>query len=404
MKIDYLKYIYNIISNQNIQVIHAFPPYENLELMSYDFQEKYVNSSFYDSVSQWLNSHIEENTLYFFKDHFLFIYAALLINSETKEVIILGPICYDDQENRYKDLYNESVDMNISEQTALKNAILQTPKFSTIDQIVSLLSSLFSPIFNNKLLIKNVSISDFNINPEPHSLEPEIEHGSDCKIVKSRYDAEIQYAAAVTIGNIVEAKYLYSKFRQYHISPRVVNELRNMKNMIIVHNTLLRNAVMKANVHPYYIDQLSRKFHEYIESCTSLEQLDTFNKNSIIEEYCNLVREHSLTGYSQTIQKCISFIEFNYQEDISTKTIADELFLSEGYISSVFKKEVHKTISTYINEVRIKHAKLLLTDTSLSIGNIALQCGFSDPNYFSRIFKKYTNTTPALYRQRNQST
>lgn len=168
--------------------------------------------------------------------------------------------------------------------------------------------------------------------------------------------------------------------------------------MIIVHNTMLRNAVMKAKVHPYYIDALSKKFHEYIESCTSLEQLDTFSKGSMVEGYCKLVQDHSLVGYSTTVQNCISFIQFHYQEEISTKTLSNELFLSEGYISTAFKNKVHKTISTYINEIRINHAKLLLKETELSIGNIAIQCGFSDPNYFSRTLKKYTSMTPVLYR------
>lgn len=212
MQIDYLKYIFNIISNQNIQVIHTLPPYENLASMDYHFHEKYINSSFYSSVTQLLRSHIKENTLYFFKDYFLFLYAALLINSETKEVLLLGPICYEHQENRYKDLYKEYVDLNIPELTCLENAILQIPKFTTIDQVVALLSSLFSPIFNNKLLIQYLSISDFNINPETQSESPKIEETIDYQIIKARYQVETEYITAVTMGNIVLASLFILNF------------------------------------------------------------------------------------------------------------------------------------------------------------------------------------------------
>lgn len=78
---------------------------------------------------------------------------------------------------------------------------------------------------------------------------------------------------------------------------------------------------------------------------------------------------------------------------------ADAQQLHPNYLSNVIKVKTGKPIGTWITEKTIAQAKFLLHHTNISIKEIAFKLGFSESNYFSHYFKKYTELTPALYRK-----
>lgn len=94
-----------------------------------------------------------------------------------------------------------------------------------------------------------------------------------------------------------------------------------------------------------------------------------------------------------------NFIEKNYQQPITRESVAAEFFISPNYLSLLFRKEGHMTFGDYINQVRLERSKFLLKRFDLGINEIASQCGFNDPNYFCRVFKKNTNLAPTEYRK-----
>ena len=97
------------------------------------------------------------------------------------------------------------------------------------------------------------------------------------------------------------------------------------------------------------------------------------------------------------------FIRLNYRSSLSLSEIAKALHINASYASRLFSSKYGKTLTEYITHVRIEHAKNLLTTTDASIGNIALNVGFEDVNYFSRLFKKHTGCSPCKYRKDNHS-
>lgn len=72
--------------------------------------------------------------------------------------------------------------------------------------------------------------------------------------------------------------------------------------------------------------------------------------------------------------------------------------ISPYYFSKLFKEEAGENFIEYLTKVRIAHAKELLRNPALSIKEICILSGYSDPNYFSRIFKKQEGLTPSEYR------
>lgn len=81
---------------------------------------------------------------------------------------------------------------------------------------------------------------------------------------------------------------------------------------------------------------------------------------------------------------------------------ADAQQLHPNYLSNVIKIKTGKPIGVWITEKTIAQAKFLLHNTTISIKEIAYRLGFSESNYFSHYFKKYTELTPALYRKQQQ--
>ncbi len=109
----------------------------------------------------------------------------------------------------------------------------------------------------------------------------------------------------------------------------------------------------------------------------------------------NELRERELSGL---IAKSVKYIHDNYNENITLRDVAEETNMSYHYFSKYFKDSLGKNFVDYITELRIEKSKELLKNERISIKEICFQIGYSDPNYFSKIFKKTTGITPSEYR------
>lgn len=102
---------------------------------------------------------------------------------------------------------------------------------------------------------------------------------------------------------------------------------------------------------------------------------------------------------STLICKIIHYLKKNYTLDITSETLCAEFQCSRSHLSRLFNQQMKLSIREYINSLRIESAKILLRDTKLEIADIAISVGFSEPNYFTSVFKKYVNLTPSAYRK-----
>lgn len=93
------------------------------------------------------------------------------------------------------------------------------------------------------------------------------------------------------------------------------------------------------------------------------------------------------------------YIKGHYHSNLSVTDVADRLGYSSDYIGKVFKKHKGATLIKFITKLRIQEAKQLLLDhPELEIQEIGSMVGYSDPFYFSRVFKKITNQYPSELR------
>ena len=216
--------------------------------------------------------------------------------------------------------------------------------------------------------------------------------------VEQRYAYENQIMNAVSKGQLHKADILFSGLSTFSMEQRASDPVANVKNYCIIMNTLLRKAAEQGGVHPMYIDRTSSDFAMKIEQLRSLDTVSQF-MTDMFQTYCRLVRKHAIKNYSPPIQKALVYIDSHLSDNLTLRTLAETLNISSSYLSTLFKKETGHTLTAYINAQRIKHAKYLLETTKLQVQTIAQHCGILDVQYFSKLFKSITGTTPKYYRQ-----
>lgn len=102
----------------------------------------------------------------------------------------------------------------------------------------------------------------------------------------------------------------------------------------------------------------------------------------------------------EQIKPAISFMENHLAEKINLGMLSEETHLSTIQFSRIFKIITGVTPMDYLNQLRVQKAADLLLTTNETIIEIAMKAGFTDSNYFSRIFKKYRNITPSGFRKK----
>ena len=94
-----------------------------------------------------------------------------------------------------------------------------------------------------------------------------------------------------------------------------------------------------------------------------------------------------------------SFLDEHYKEKLSLESVASQFFIDKHYLARLFKEQYGVTLVTYLQQVRITHAKRMLRFTDKSIEEIGLECGIGELNYFSRVFKKLEGVSPSEFRR-----
>lgn len=100
------------------------------------------------------------------------------------------------------------------------------------------------------------------------------------------------------------------------------------------------------------------------------------------------------------MKEALSFIEQNYQRDISIEDIANFCGLNRSYFGKIFRKTMGKTPQDFLLSYRMAKAAQLLKETSLSISNISHMVSYQNPLHFSRAFKNIYGYSPRQYRQK----
>lgn len=97
------------------------------------------------------------------------------------------------------------------------------------------------------------------------------------------------------------------------------------------------------------------------------------------------------------VEAILNYINEDYHKSLSSQLLEEKFSCNFDSMNRNFKKITGSTIFSYLNKVRMEHAKELLSTTSLSVGEIGERVGILDIYYFSKVFKKHTGVAPTYY-------
>ncbi|PFJ83176.1 AraC family transcriptional regulator [Bacillus cereus] len=175
------------------------------------------------------------------------------------------------------------------------------------------------------------------------------------------------------------------------------NRLRSEKNLMITGIALVCRAAIEGGLNNETAFTLSDFYIQQLEELRSLKGILKLMEEAIMG-FTNRVHQLNVEKYSATITACQHYIYDHLYDDIRLNHLAQMCHLSPNYLSSLFKKEVGKPLSEYIQQQRVDEAKKLLLLTNYSILDISMCLNFNDQSYFIKIFKKYTGLTPRQFR------
>ena len=103
-----------------------------------------------------------------------------------------------------------------------------------------------------------------------------------------------------------------------------------------------------------------------------------------------------------SIQQIILFMKENLDKNLKLEEIAEQVHYSVSHLSFIFKKSTSYSPLEYFAQLKVQRACQYLDHTDLSVKSIAYKLGFSNPFYFSKVFKSHTSLSPLQYKNRNK--
>lgn len=141
----------------------------------------------------------------------------------------------------------------------------------------------------------------------------------------------------------------------------------------------------------------SKKFRKIRDNIINNREYKIYNL-SLKKEFMDALEKNNSQTNLTAIKLAKEYIIKNFNKNITLKEVADAVFLSQNYLSELFKKELNEGFYDFLSNYRINVSKQLLLTTNLKVYEIAERVGYNDSITFGRAFKKITGTTPNGFR------
>jgi two-component system, response regulator YesN len=341
-----------------------------------------------------------KDSFYYQTDTFQLSYLAVPINEDVRYagMVVVGPFLNERVTDHM--IWNVIKDNNLENnwlkplETYYKSLPLLAQSYLAIGDL--LVNILMNPHIKAQIITSKNSGEQYRLDVDPDDYD---QSGVE---IKKRYEAEKKLLHHIENGDKENAMKAMLDHHTGDFLYRVPgNPLRARKNITFSGNTMYRIAAGNGGVEPQYLHAISEKFALKIESAVAMSELNTIDI-SMIDEYCEAVKNIAIKGYSPVVKKALMYINLHFNESINLQSVADVIGFNRTYLAKKFKTEMNLSVVDYIQRKRIDEAKFLIDLGRLSTTEIGLQVGFSSYNYFCKVFKEITEMTASEYKRSKQ--
>ena len=219
-----------------------------------------------------------------------------------------------------------------------------------------------------------------------------------CEYEEYPIEIEKELFQALEKGNVNEVTIQCGLFMNWL---RNTSEVLNNNGKLKIMEFVLRGE-QQAYEHGGMVYQLNNRqgYVEELLGCSDYGQLEEWFIEKMKDAGNNILVKQKEKSTS-VVKKSVQYIDEHFTKDLSLDDISREMNISPYYYSKIFKDEMGINFVEYLTTKRMDYAKELLGNHAKSIKEVCVQSGYGDPNYFSRIFKKYEGMTPSEYREKN---
>lgn len=178
--------------------------------------------------------------------------------------------------------------------------------------------------------------------------------------------------------------------------------LKYCRNVAMQIMLLAKQLLLELNVQ---VNELEEEEALHVDRLFKMETVDELRHflETILVSVCHKISEKRSGRANNLVGRVHAIIERRYSDNaLTVSEIGKEVYLTDTYVSLLFKQETGKTVNEYLTNYRIERAKEMLKDPSQKLYDICFAVGYADPSYFSKLFKKITGFTPSSYRDIQQ--
>lgn len=191
-------------------------------------------------------------------------------------------------------------------------------------------------------------------------------------------------------GTLERIKMLQDKLESYSYDGKLIyNCYMEVANIFLF-------GVKNYNIDSDFLDAdwFKKKYNMYM----TMQEVFTGLQQDIHRLFHKHVENKKMADY-KPIRMAKQYINDNYNTALNLESVSAYTGFNPAYFSSLFKKETGKNFMEYVMAVRIQNAKQLLINTDKDLAEIAVDVGYTDIKYFSRLFKKLTGLNPSEFRK-----
>ncbi|MDL2298423.1 helix-turn-helix domain-containing protein [Synergistaceae bacterium OttesenSCG-928-D05] len=225
-------------------------------------------------------------------------------------------------------------------------------------------------------------------NSENHRLEVSLE--LEKRLQRMILHGEKQQAREL-INQFLGTIYFYSGADLSHIKQQVKDLL------VLFSRASIEGGADAEQIFGHYPGYISD-----IENCRSLEEISAM-LITVFNRFVGYVFDFEQFKHADILHKVTAYVRRNYTKKITLQDAADHVALSRSYLSSIFREELGKNFTDFVNEHRLEKSKELLDMPDIPLAEIALLIGYNDQSYYTKVFTKMTGMSPKKYREQRKT-
>lgn len=200
---------------------------------------------------------------------------------------------------------------------------------------------------------------------------------------------------------------LYDELLEYYLivyRPQLVTSSRSTRSLLEPHSVLDTAYELKPH-HPILLYDKIKQLHHAWTNIHPLQQLQV--RTSFLQIVYDILEQLQSTGgqnaTTDLVSQAVRYIHEHYELPLTIDSLATILECSPRHLARLFRNsDIGQSPSDYLIQFRMQKASELLIQTELTLQDIAINVGYQDGYYFSRMFKKYMGLSPIRYRQQHR--